>query len=84
VQTAWHPPCDLAPGDYEVSFTQENVIFEAGTYSVLIGLSESDRGLQQFEGARLDLTSERAVGYYPGTAGLGLVLNSMATSLQRL
>jgi lipopolysaccharide transport system ATP-binding protein len=84
VQTAWHPPSNLAPGDYEAVFSQERVVFEAGTYSVIIGLSESDRSLQQFEGARIDLTNERAVGYYPGTAGLGLVLNSMATSLQRL
>jgi lipopolysaccharide transport system ATP-binding protein len=84
VQTAWHPPCDLAPGDYEVTFTQEQVVFEAGTYLVIVGLSESERSLQQFEAARVDISRERAVGYYPGTAGLGLVLNSMATSLQKL
>jgi lipopolysaccharide transport system ATP-binding protein len=84
VQTAWHPPADLAPGDYEVVFSQDRVVFEAGTYTVIIGLSEEDRNLQQFDAARIDFSGENAIGYYPGTAGLGLVLNSMATSLQRL
>jgi lipopolysaccharide transport system ATP-binding protein len=84
VQTAWHPPCDLAPADYEATFSQERVVFEAGTYSLIIGLSESGRSLQQFEAARLDLSGEHAVGYYSGTAGVGLVLNSMATTLQKL
>ena len=84
VQTVWHPPADLAPGDYEVDFTQDRVVLEAGTYTVIIGLSEDDRNLQQFDAARIDCSGENAVGYYPGTAGLGLVLNSMATSLQRL
>lgn len=84
VQTAWHPPADLAPGDYEAVFCQEQVVLEAGTYTVIIGLSENHRSLQQFEGARLDLSGEGAVGFYPGTAGLGLVLNSMTTRLQKL
>lgn len=83
VQTVWHPPTNLAPGDYEVTFTQDKVVFEAGTYTVIIGLSEQDRNLQQFDAALIDLSGENAVGYYPGTAGLGLVLNSMATSLVR-
>lgn len=84
VQTVWHPPADLAPGDYEALFTQDRVVFEAGTYTLIIGLSSDDRNLQQFDAAHIDYTGENAVGYYPGTAGLGLVLNSMATSLQRL
>ncbi len=84
VQTVWHPPTDLGPGDYEVTFTQDRVVLEAGTYTVLIGLSEQDRSLQQFDAARIDLSGENAVGCYPGTAGLGLVLNSMTTSLQPL
>jgi lipopolysaccharide transport system ATP-binding protein len=84
VQTVWHPPTDLGPGDYEVTFTQDRVVLEAGTYTVLIGLSEQDRSLQQFDAARIDLSGENALGCYPGTAGLGLVLNSMTTSLHPL
>jgi len=84
VQTVWHPPCDLASGDYEVTFTQDRVVLAAGSYTLLAGLSAGDRSLQQFEAAQLDLSGVNAVGYYPGTAGLGLVLNSMATGLRQL
>jgi len=84
VQTAWCPPQDLAPGDYEAVFVQNAVVLEANTYTVVVGLSESDRGLQQFDAARFDLTGDNAEGYYAGTSGVGAVLNSMQTSLRRL
>jgi hypothetical protein len=82
VQTAWTPPSDFAPGEYEAVFTQDRVVLEAGTYSVLIGLSDGDRGLQQFEAARVDLVGENAVGYYPATSGMGAVLNSMKVEIR--
>jgi len=84
VQTAWLPPQTLGPGDYEAEFVQDRVILEAGTYTVLVGLSSGDRGLQQFEAARLDITAANARGYYAGTSGVGLVLNSMQSGLRRL
>ena len=84
VQSAWLPPRDFAPGDYEGEFVQDQVSLEAGTYTVIVGLDTGGRGLQQFEAARLDISSENAVGYYPGISGVGLVLNSMRTGLRRL
>jgi len=84
VQTAWLPPQNLAPGDYEAEFVQDRVVLEAGTCTLLVGLSSGDRGLQQFEAARLDFTAEHARGYYAGTSGVGVVLNSMQSSLRRL
>ncbi len=84
VQTTWSAPRTLAPGDYEAVFTQKAVQLEAGTYALLIGLSEQERTLQQFEAARLHIDGERAVGYFPATSGVGIVLNGMAVDLQRL
>ncbi len=84
VQTAWLPPRDLAPGNYEAEFVQDRVVLEAGAYTLLVGLSESDRAFQQFEAARLDFSGENAVGYYAGTSGLGTVLNSMQINFRQL
>ncbi len=84
LQTAWMPPQDLAPGDYEAEFVQDRVVIEAGTYTIIVGLTESDRGLQQFEAMRIDITTDGAVGYFPGTSGVGLVLNSMQTTLRKV
>ncbi len=84
VQTAWLPPRDFAPGDYEGRFVQDQVSLEAGTYTMIVGLDAAGRGIQQFEAARVDITSEGAVGYYPGISGVGMILNSMRTELRRL
>ena len=84
MQTTWSAPQTLAPGDYEAIFTQKAVQLEAGTYALLIGLSEQERTLQQFEAARLHIDGERAVGYFPATSGVGIVLNGMTVDLQRL
>ena len=84
VQTAWVPPRDLEPGNYEAVFVQDRVILEAGTYSLLVGLNENERVLQQFEAARLELSGENVTGYYPATSGIGAVLNSMHATVNRL
>ncbi|HYD85674.1 MAG TPA: hypothetical protein VEA63_16515, partial [Opitutus sp.] len=82
-QTAWLPPRDLEPGDYEAVFTQDRVVIEAGTYVLRIGLSSTERTFQQFDATRIDIVSEGAKGFFPVTSGVGLVLNSMETSLVR-
>ncbi len=84
VQTAWLPPQDLAAGDYEAVFTQDRVNLEGGSYSLLVGLTENDRQLQQFEAARFDLTGENAGEEFPATSGVGIVLNSMQSRLTRV
>lgn len=77
LQTAWSSPQSLSPGDHEVRFVQDKVILEAGTYALNLTLSEQDRKLQQFEGARLQISSERRVGHFPVTSDGGLILGSM-------
>lgn len=84
VQTSWSPPQSLDPGNYEAVFTQKAVQLEAGTYSLLIGLSERERTLQQFEAGRLHINGDQPIGYFPATSGVGTVLNGMAVELRRL
>ncbi|MBP8257976.1 MAG: ABC transporter ATP-binding protein, partial [Opitutaceae bacterium] len=84
VQTSWSPPQALDPGNYEAVFTQKAVQLEAGTYSLLIGLSERERTLQQFEAGRLHINGDQPIGYFPATSGVGTVLNGMAVELRRL
>jgi len=83
VQTAWMPPADLAAGDYEAVFEQ-TLALQAGGYTLVVGLSANDQSIQQLEIARLDITGENPCGYYPITAGVGIVLNSMTTSRRKI
>jgi len=85
VQTCWISPRDLPCGDYRAVFTQNQVALEAGAYTTVIGLSSRDHSLQQFRSERIEITGESAPGTYaPATAGVGAVLNSMATELTQL
>lgn len=81
VQTVWLPPKDYVPGNYEAVFTQDRVALEAGAYSVVVGLSQNERALQQFVASRIDITSAEAQGYCQATSGVGTVLNSMRTEV---
>lgn len=83
VQTAWHPPQSVLAGDYEMIFEQNRVVLEAGHYTVLVGLSENDRTIQQLEATSIDLVGEGASGYFPITSGVGAVLNSMNSTLTK-
>jgi lipopolysaccharide transport system ATP-binding protein len=81
-QTAWSEPTAATPGVYEVIFEQQ-VSLEAGTYTLLVGLSDSDQSLQQIEAGRFDISGDNPQGYFPITAGVGVVLNSMRVTLRR-
>lgn len=80
VQTAWSTPAQLASGEHEVLFEQQTSL-EAGNYTLLVGLSDSDQSIQQIEAARFDISGDDPHGYFPMTAGVGVVLNSMRTTL---
>jgi lipopolysaccharide transport system ATP-binding protein len=84
VQTVWHPPQALPSGNYEALFEQTAVMLEAGHYTVVVGLSENDRSIQQVEATHIDVVSEGALGYLPVTSGAGAVLNSMRSTLAQL
>jgi lipopolysaccharide transport system ATP-binding protein len=82
-QTAWSEPAEIQPGAHEAVFEQQTCL-QAGTYTLRVGLSDSDQALQQIDGARFDISPENPQGYFPVTAGVGTVLNSMRATLHRL
>ncbi len=84
LQTAWSPPRPLPTGDWELVFQQSALVLAAGSYGLVVGLSENDQSFQQFEALRLHVTAEGAVGYYAATSGVGLVLNSMSVEIRSL
>jgi len=84
LQTVWTDPADLTPGRYEFSFTQQGVALAADSYKVIIGLSEMDHSVQQFEALRLEVSGEDPLIKCVATSGYGLVLNSMQMSTTRL
>jgi len=81
LQTVWSEPRDLPAGDYEYTFVQQTVALAAGSYGIVVGLSENDQGFQQEERLRLEITGEEPIGYYGATSGYGLVLNSMRVTM---
>jgi lipopolysaccharide transport system ATP-binding protein len=81
-QTAWSEPAEIQPGAHEMIFEQQTCL-EAGTYTLRVGLSDSDQTFQQIDGARFDISPENPQGYFPVTAGVGMVLNSMRVTLHR-
>ena len=80
-QTAWSEPTAVTPGAYEATFEQQAML-QASTYTLLVGLSDSDKGLQQIEAARIDISGDNPQGYFPVTAGVGTVLNTMKVTLR--
>jgi hypothetical protein len=84
VQTAWLPPRDFPVGEHEAIFTQDRVVLEVGTYTLLVGLTENDRSVQQFEAARIEIEAANGQGYYAATSGVGTILNSMHCEVRRV
>jgi len=82
VQTAWTKPQPLIAGDYEAVFRQADVSLAAGGYTLIVGLSASDRSIQQFEAAQVDiLTDQHAADYVALPSGAGIIVNSMERSI---
>lgn len=84
LQTVWSTPSELSPGDYEFVFTQTEVALAADSYKLIVGLSEENRSIQQFEATRVEITGDDPLIVCPATSGYGLVLNSMQVSMTRL
>ncbi len=80
-QTVWATPQDLKAGTYVAAFVQDRVILGADGYKLVIGLTEKERTIQQFEAVRVDIVGDEPVGYFQATTGMGTVLNSMTISI---
>lgn len=78
IQTVWSRPIDTNSRMIEVCFTPKNIDLEAGSYSIIVGISRGAVELQQFEAARIEfeypteITTEIYRKY-----GVGFLINSM-------
>ena len=84
LQTAWSPETELPAGEHEYIFTQNAVALSADSYKVVLGLNEAHQSVQQFEAARLEISSEDPVISCGATSGFGLVINSMQVTVNRV
>ena len=78
IQTVWSRPIDTNLASVDVVFTQKSIDFEAGSYSILVGLSRGDAQLQQFEAARIEFEHPpKSNGDVVRKYGVGFIINSM-------
>ena len=81
LRTSWSQPFDLAKGNYEATFLEDNLIFSPGCYNLTLGLSNYERPIHFSENlgtftisevndASLEQTILR-------TANVGIFLNPM-------
>lgn len=84
LQTVWSAPGSIGPGEHEVLFTQDSVALAADSYTLVVGLAVSDRTIQQFDAARLEITGEDPMTPCPAASGFGLIINSMRVDINRV
>jgi lipopolysaccharide transport system ATP-binding protein len=84
LQTVWSAPSSIEAGEHEVLFTQDAVALAADSYTLVVGLVVSDRTIQQFDAARLEITGEDPMTPCPAASGFGLIINSMRVELRRV
>jgi len=63
---------------------RSDVVLAAGSYDLLVGLSDHGQSIQQIRAGRLDVSAENAKGSYELTSGAGMVLNSMKIDVARI
>jgi lipopolysaccharide transport system ATP-binding protein len=80
-QTAWSDPTAVEQGAYEAVFEQQ-AFLGASSYTLIVGLSDSDQSLQQIEASRFEISGDNPKGHFPVTVGVGVVLNTMRVSVQ--
>lgn len=87
VNTTWSSPRDLDEGKYELIFTNDNLLFAAGTYYVTLGLSTFERSLEYLPSVLSFSIIESPKFQYDKrivrTRGTGLILNQLKEQLIR-
>jgi lipopolysaccharide transport system ATP-binding protein len=78
IQTVWSRPIDTNSRMIEVCFTPKDIDLEAGSYSIIVGISRGAVELQQFEAARIEFEypTENTTEIYR-KYGVGFLINSM-------
>lgn len=80
LRTSWSDAMDMVPGDYEVVFREEKIMFGAGDYKLIIGLSARMMPIQYVENCAYLRIGEEILSHLSGikhASGVGVVLNPM-------
>jgi lipopolysaccharide transport system ATP-binding protein len=84
LRTSWSEAVDLAPGDYEAVFKEDQLYLGAGYYKLVVGLSSRMMAFQYVENCAYlriseDVHAQEHVIKY--TSGVGIVLNPMSIQI---
>jgi lipopolysaccharide transport system ATP-binding protein len=87
MQTSWSLPQDLDPGEYEVLFTNNDVLYTEGQYKLVIGLSSEQRVIQYNDHAGLINISDVSDANYDKrivNTKSALILNQMDSIIKKI
>jgi len=89
IKTSWQTPFAAEAGNYVAEFKEQDTIFAAGRYHLVIGLSDGRRVIQYLDNSDIgfdiieliDEIDERVQGYNTKT---GIILNQMQTTTRKI
>lgn len=84
VQTAWHAPTDITPGDHEFIFHNDHIVYAINNYTLVIGLSARGKSIQQFRHCQFDIIPRDTEEFFETTSNVGHILNSLRTTHRTL
>lgn len=87
LQTTWTLPQSINPGNYEVVFHNDTIIYTEGQYKLIVGLTSEKRSIQYIDGAGFITIS--AVTRLTESEGIvntqsGLLINQMKTVITKV
>lgn len=87
MQTSWSLPQDLEAGEYDVVFTNKDVLYTEGQYKLVIGLSSEQRVIQYNDNAGLINISDVSDANYDKriiNTKSALILNQMDSIIKKI
>ncbi len=87
IRTSWSAPEDLAAGDYEIIFKNDDLMLTTGVYTVVIGLSSEQRAFQYVDNVvsiSISDAGDTSQNKRIVNTQSGLILNPMSVSLKKL
>lgn len=87
IRTSWTVPQTISPGEYEVEFSNNDLMLTTGLYKLVIGLSEHERTFQYIDNlAEITISDAGEVAYNNRIVNTqsGLILNPMPVAIKKI
>jgi len=88
LRTTWSSHADLAEGEYEAVFTENQLIFAPGSYNLILGLTNYERSIQYLENVATFTVSDVIDPLLPKSilkvTDVGVFLNPMDISINAI